>query len=103
MMPEVRSLDEAIESQKKVVEKAKKSGLLTTEFWAAVVTTIIGLAGKIGLFGVESAAAQIVSNLLVIAGPVVYIICRSGLKKEGLKEAFKWVSEVLLKDKKEDK
>lgn len=99
-MPETRSLEEAIDNQKKVVEKAKKPGFLTSEFWLAAASTLTGILLKVGLIASEtSGAAQIISTLMVIAGPVVYIIARSGLKKGGV-EALAHLLEVLNKDKK---
>lgn len=100
---ETRSLDEAIDSQKKVLEKAKKPGFLTSEFWLAAATTLVGALVKFGILATEtSGAAQIISTLMVVAGPVVYILARSGLKKGGV-QALAQLLEALNKQEKDKK
>lgn len=87
------SEEKFVERTEKLAKKAEKSGFMTSEFWAAAATTIIGLAGKLGLFGAESAIAQALSSILITAGPIVYIVARCGVKK-ALGEIISYLAEA---------
>lgn len=83
-----KSLDEALDMAEELEKKARKPGFLTSEFWLAAATTLTGILVKTGVLASETTApAQVISSLMVIAGPVAYILARSGLKK-GLAEVL---------------
>jgi len=81
-MPEIRSLDEAIDSQKKIIDKAKKPGFLTSEFWASCVgQPLIAVLGALKLLDSGSPVAAVIIGCVGLAGPIIYTFAREGLKK----------------------
>jgi len=81
------------ERAEKLAKKAEKPGFLTSEFWLAAATTTVGLLIKAGILASEtSGIAQAISSIMVVAGPVVYILARSGVKK-GLAEVLAYLAE----------
>ncbi len=94
------SLDEALARSEELVKKAEKPGFMTSEFWLAASTTAIGLLVKLSVIGSEtSPVAQAVSSVMIVAGPVVYILARSGIKK-GFAEVLAYLTAELNKQNK---
>jgi hypothetical protein len=75
-----RNLDEAIESQKKVLEKAKKPAIFSLEGIVSLGTAAAGIFASIGLPG----TAAKVTGLVVAGGVAIFLAHKRGSLKEML-------------------
>ena len=91
-------LDKALESSAALARKARKPGFLTSEFWMAAGTFIAGLLVKLGVVVEAGPVAAAVGTIGMLAGPVVYILARSGVKR-GAAEALAYLAGELGKQK----
>lgn len=94
------SLDDALAKSEALAKKAEKPGFLTSEFWMAAGTFAAGLLVRAGIVVEAGPIAATIGTIGMFAGPVVYILARSGLKK-GLGEALAYVLAELTKKKDE--
>jgi len=79
----------SIESDREFVERAKKlatrSGAKSTEFWAVVASTIVGVLVSLKWITAEHWVAQLITLVVPIAGTLIYAAIRGSLKKEALR------------------
>lgn len=82
-----------LKTQNKEGESTMKSGWKTSEFWTAILSSLVGIMVVLGWItpemqsGLSEAIAQAVGGLISIVATVAYIFSRTKVKsEEGKKE-----------------
>ena len=79
----------SIQSDAEFVERAKKlatrSGAKSTEFWAVIASSVVGVLVSLKWITPEHWAAQLITLVVPIAGTLIYAAIRGSLKKEALR------------------